>query len=348
MTQQDKEFKLLRIMKGRLNYRRGDLSLFILEPNQSIYFDSIEVYEEAYNNAYMKNVFLEDEVRDLLLECGLWTPFDDQIMEQLKKEIDDIKVQAFNCFFNKNQLSYAKMKLRAKELEYAKLSMQKHQYDKYTCENVANLARWNWIIENSTYYRDTNKLYDWKHVNVSNILAYYEDNSISPSEFREIARNDPWRSTWAIGKKTGNIFPVSSSEYTKDQIALSSYSMMYDSVYESPEQPDEGIIADDDCLDGWFIEQKRKMEKSKIEREVESKLTNSKIANSNEVFVLAQSDLEANRVNSVNPPHVEQLKKQRMAVIKEKGFVTDNDFADVKMDKEMKATQAFVNNLTKG
>ena len=332
-------------MKGRLNYRRGDLSLYILEPNQSLYFDSIEIYNDAYNDAYMKNVFLEDEVNDLLLDSGLWTPFDDKMAEDLKKEIDDIKVQAYHSFFNKKQLSNIKMRLRIKELEYAKLSMQKHQYDKYTCENVANLARWNWLIENSTYYKDTNELYDWKHINISNMVSYYEDNSITPSEFREIARTDPWRSTWAIGKKTGSIFSNPASEYTKDQVALSSYSMMYDNVYESPEQPDEGIINDDDCLDGWFIDQRRKMEKTKVEKDIESKLTNSKIANSNEVFMVAQSDQEANRVNSVNPPHVEQLKKQRMAVIQEKGNVTDKDFADVKMDIEMKATQAFINSM---
>ena len=40
---------------------------------------------------------------------------------------------------------------------------------------------------------------------------------------------------------------------------------MYDNVYESHERPNDKIIEDDDCLDGWFIVQRRKHEKDKNE-----------------------------------------------------------------------------------
>jgi len=342
---QDKEFKLLRIMKGRLNFRRGDLSLFILEPNQNLMLESVEIYEEAFKQAYFNGVYLQQEINDYNLEQGNWTPFDDKILEDLKKEVEDNKVNAFKSFYNKRALFGIKSKIRSIEYEIAKLSIKKSQYDKYTCENAANYARWNWIIENSTYYKSTNKLYDWKHVNLTDLVSYYEDNSISSVDIRELARFDTWRSIWSVGKKTGNIFNECSSNYTKDQLALCGYSIMYDNVYESPEHPDEEIIEDDDCLDGWFIEQRRKSEKSRTEREVESKITNSKISNSNEIFVLASSEKEAERINLVNPPHIEQIKKQRMAVVQEKGNVTDKDFIDVKMEMDMQATKAFINKM---
>ena len=39
----EKDFTLLRILKGRLVYRRGDLLLFIHEPSQDLMFESIEI-----------------------------------------------------------------------------------------------------------------------------------------------------------------------------------------------------------------------------------------------------------------------------------------------------------------
>lgn len=342
---QDKEFKVLRITKGRLNYRRGDLSLYILEPNQKLYFDSVEIYEEAYNDAYMNGNFLREEVENYLLEMGTWTPFDDSIIEDLKKEIEKLKVEAFKSFFNKKKLAHVKMNLRNKELEIAKLSMKKQQYDKYTCENIAIFARWNWLIEKSTFHKETNELYNWQDMNISDMINYYEENSINPSEFRELARSEPWRSIWAIGKKTGNLFGISTSEYTKDQITLCSYSMMYDNVYENPEQPEEAIINDDDCLDGWFIVQKKKADKAKKENEVHSKVTNKKIAGANEIFIMADSGEEAERINSINPDHVQGIKRERMEIVKQKGMVTDVEFADIKMQRDIQATQALINRM---
>jgi hypothetical protein len=111
---QDKEFKVLRITRGRLSYRRGDLSLYILEPNQSLYYDSMEIYEEAYSDAYMKGNFLKEEVEDYLLDIGTWTPFDDKLFEDSKKELEKLKIEAFKSFFNKKKLSYVKMNLRSK------------------------------------------------------------------------------------------------------------------------------------------------------------------------------------------------------------------------------------------
>jgi hypothetical protein len=131
---------------------------------------------------------------------------------------------------------------------------------------------------------------------------------------------------------------------TKDQIILCSFSNMYDGVYEHPESPSEKIIEDDDCLDGWFIVQKRKNDKFKKEQEGNAITKNPKIANAKEVFVMAQSKEEASNISSFNSYQSEQIKNQRIEQVVEQGTVkSDLEFHDMRMEIQMDNNNAMMN-----
>jgi hypothetical protein len=115
---------------------------------------------------------------------------------------------------------------------------------------------------------------------------------------------------------------------------------MYDNVQESLECPSDDIIEDDDMLDGWFISQRKKREQEKAEAEVEGTM-NEKVANSSEVYVVAKSEKDHQRIESLNNPHAKMVKKQRMAVIKEKGEASQLDFHDEKLKMRAKQTQQY-------
>ena len=53
---------------------------------------------------------------------------------------------------------------------------------------------------------------------------------------------------------------------------------------------------------------------------------NEKVANSSEVYVVAKSQKDHERIESLNNPHAKMVKKQRMAVIKQKGQAGQLDF----------------------
>lgn len=339
------EFILLRILKGRLSFRRDDLSLYIEEPDQDIMYNSMDIYNEAYDQAYSSGVMLKDELIEVLIENDMWSPLDDIELEKLKKENDELKVQAFKNFFRKRELNGIKFLLRDNEKKYSKIFYKKSQLDHLTCEGVASYARWNWIIEQTTYNKDGSK-YEWNEIPVSTLTAFYEQSAISTSDFRAVARLDNWRSMWNLGKKAGNIFGKPSFQLTKDQLLLCSFSSMYDSVYEHPESPNDKIIEDDDCLDGWFIEQKRKSDKMKKEQQVNSSIGNQKIANAGEVFVVASSQEEAEAVHSMNTFTAEVNRKNRLATVQQKGIVqSDLEFADVRQEIMMQQNQSFANHL---
>jgi plasmid replication initiation protein len=118
---------------------------------------------------------------------------------------------------------------------------------------------------------------------------------------------------------------------------------MYDSVYESGESPPDTVIEDDDCLDGWFIDQKRKQEKYKKDLDAQKFTSNKKIAKAPEVFVVASSGKEAEYVESLNSLQAQHIKKQRMQTVENNKTATDLDFMDVAIDRQAQESQALFN-----
>jgi hypothetical protein len=116
---------------------------------------------------------------------------------------------------------------------------------------------------------------------------------------------------------------------------------MYDSVQESMDCPSDDVVNDDDMLDGWFILQKKKRDQEKVQSEIEQSTSNSKISNSDEIFVMAGSQKDADKINDSNTHHVQQIKKQRMAVIKHKGAASDLDFQDQQLKMRQQSNEMF-------
>jgi hypothetical protein len=115
---------------------------------------------------------------------------------------------------------------------------------------------------------------------------------------------------------------------------------MYDGVYENSDSPKDEVIQDDDCLDGWFIVQHRKYEKDKKQSEAEAMLTNPKIANAQEVLLMANSEEEAQEIYGLNTQHARNVIKQRRQQIKEAdGNLSFTNFTDVKLDNQMAQVQ---------
>ena len=334
------EKTLCRILQGRLRCSLGDPALYIYEPTKEVLEESFDVYDQAYKDAYFKGVYLKDELVPILVENELWTPFDDREADKIEKQIEDHKVKAFEFFYKTRDLVNIKMVLRALEKDLLKYKSKKHTLDHISCEGVASFARSIWIISKTVYNLDKTP-YDWSRHSISSLMDYYNSNQISSDQFRLVARSEPWRSMWNIGKKQGNAFGKPACELSKDQISLSSYSSMYDNVYESSEAPDEKVIEDDDCLDGWFISQRREHDKQKKKKQAEDMIKNPKIANSQEIFLMARDKQEAEKIYDINDPLVRSIIQDRQNTIKSSDKqIRFQEFNDIKQDIAMDRVQA--------
>jgi len=339
---------LYRILQGRLRYQCGDLVLYIHEPTRDIIEESFVIYDEAYKNAYFTGVYLKSELVEILVSNDLWTPFDDREAEKIEKQIEEFKIQAFKSFFKTKELILIKRGLRALEKQLIKYRSKKICLDYVSCEGVAAFSQSVWTISNTTKDIEGN-LYNWQHITPLSVMKHYDNSQISASTFRSITRNEPWRSMWANGKQQSNIFGKPTCDLTRDQLSLCSYAMMYDNVYESMETPDDNVIKDDDCLDGWFIVQRRKQEKDRKKRETEDLLSNPKIANSQEVFVMTSDQESADKLYDLNDPVSRGVVQSRQQLHRSHdGKLDFREFADIKQDIALAQTQAAIHKAKGG
>ena len=333
------EKTLCRILQGRLRCSLGDPALYIYEPTKEILEESFEIYDKSYNEAYFDGVYLKKELTPILVENELWSPYDDREAEKIEKQIKEYKIKAFEFFYKTRDLVTIKMVLRQLEKDLLKVKSKKHALDHISCEGVASFARSIWIISKSVYNLDKTS-YDWSRHSISSMMDYYNSNQIPSDHFRLVARSEPWRSMWNIGKKQGNAFGKPACELTKDQISLSSYSSMYDNVYESSESPDEKVIEDDDCLDGWFIHQRKEYDKQKKKKQTDDLIKNPKIANSQEIFLMANDQEEANKIFDVNHPAVRGIIRDRQNTIQgADGQIRFTELNDIKQDIAIESMQ---------
>lgn len=329
---------LYRIIQGRLRLPFLDPVLYLYEPENDILEESYDVYKKAYDEAYFDGAYIKEELKEVLFYNGMWSPEDDEIAEKAEKEIETLKVNAYENYYNVPHLKNVKMAIRFQESVFRKHKSRFHSLDHISCEGVASLAKSVWTISKTIRDRN-NKDIDTSGLPLTKIMEFYNSKMIQSEEYRFIARNDPFRGIWSAGKKQNNIFDRASINMTKDQLALCQYSSMYDNVHESSESPHEDVINDDDCLDGWFIVQKREYDKNKNKREVEKMMGNSKIANSQEVFLMAKDQHTAKKIHDMNTSIGKSIIKNRNAQIDQAGSIKHTHLSDVKQDISAQRTQ---------
>lgn len=151
--------------------------------------------------------------------------------------------------------------------------------------------------------------------------VYYECLRATPSadDLRALAKNDYWRSHW--GAKKTAIFKY--SPLTEEQLALASFSKMYDNIYNHHEPPPQAVMDDDDMLDGWLLVQQEDRNKQK------QPSYGHKIDSSREVFVMAKDQEHANSIYKMNSPEQRAVQNSRMKQLQTHGKLNFGQFADV-------------------
>lgn len=340
----NKEKILYTIISGRTKLDLGGLILYIKEPGPKLIGRSYEIYEEVYDRAYMDGLYIEEELKGLLIEQDIWMPYEDKLIEEEKKRIDDRKVEAFENYFKSNQLISIKRALKAHYNILFSLLSRKATFSNLTCHYVAETARKNWLLLRTTY-SGGERIKDHSF-DIDSIGRAYANRALDNSQIRAVAHYDIWRCIWNTNKTHGGrLFNKSPTNFTHDQLTLCSYTSMYDNVYEHPESPNEKVIEDDDCLDGWFIFQKRKNEKDKNSRQVEDLIKNPKIKDSKEVFVMARAQQDIESIQGLNNSNTRNVVRQRDAIIEQKGTVNDLAFPDVQNELMFKSHKMTIDKM---
>ena len=338
------EKTLYRIIQGRLRYKvHDDLVLYIHEPTPELIFESHAIYEEAYDQAYKKGIYVKSEILPILLENDYWSPLDDKEAERLSKEIENKKLECFQNFVHKKQLAKLKRELNHLQSRWMKALTKKNSLDHLTCSGVASYAKAMWMISKTAKLSD-GSYYDFKDVSLPQLVNFYNESRPDEGILRKIARSEPWTGMWHGGKGT-EIFGVPFTRIDWYQSRLCSYSRMYDNVNQHPESPSDKIIEDDECLDGWFIYQKRKQEKEKKQSEIDGMISNSKIRNSDEIYIMAKDKDDAAQIQNINDPTARNVARERERKIDQLGEeeqLRESDLPDQKRRIQQERNKMFV------
>ena len=326
MDYHTRDYYVSRIIIGYLKYK--DVKI---EIDNEIKYEANLVYKEKLEECIEVGLLRDADMSQFLIEIGVWTEKERDYLENKKigitHQIDTWKVKLFEACFNKKERDQIRVYLETAKREYNRLFFLRHCLDQFTCEGVALQAKTNYIIENCS--KDKQAL--------SQVLHFYNDSYISDEIIRELARTDPWQSTWSCAKNN-QLFNKSASEYTDDQKRLVYWSRLYDSIYENPDCPSDDVIQDEDLLDGWLIIQRRKREEQQAQKIGDDKL--SKINNADEVYILTDNKDDASRINSKNNSVASSVRNNRIKEIQKKGKVFEQDFGDMKLKKQIAMTHA--------
>jgi hypothetical protein len=276
----------------------------------------------------------KETIGSFLSRVGIWKQDDNKIIEKVENNIESYKLSLYLNRLNSDRLKYIRKDLSNTKEELHKLLHRKHSLDYLTLEDFATNKKNEYILVNSLFYKDSNtkvfdsNLDDIDYNSFETIASAVSKHIISIETYKHIARHETWKMIWNANKS--NLFDRCATELTDEQKTLVGISQMYDKIYEHPECPPDSVINDDDMLDGWMIEQKRKNEAAKKEGSAQD--LSNKHSKAKEIFVVGEKD-DISEINSLNSLESKHIIKQRSRIIKNSETGVDEiNLPDVKQE----------------
>ena len=349
MDEGRKNFLAYQIMSGLKFITVEEERYKLIPPSQEIRLLSEHIYQETLHSLRFANLITKEKAALLLRRLNKWAPADDEAFKKLEKHLEDKKVELYQALYNSERQDRLRRTIKMAKKSINSALYRKHSLDYMTLDHHATLTKKKFIT--AMCLRDINDepVYNEKSLHNSDstilekIVNFLESDIISVEEFRELARSDPWRTMWNLGKESclGN-----AKEWTDDQKTLLTFAKMYDNAYQSMECPPEEVFEDDDMFDGWLIEQRRKREKDQKQKQVD--LMKNVPDSAQEVFVFAPTREDANKVYDLNDRDSRMKIKQRQQLIEQRVEVEAQDLPDTQLELRQQQMEEYKEKLKRG
>ena len=349
MDQGRKNLIVAQLMSGIKFFDIDGQRYKVISPSSEIKLLGEYVYQETLQSVKYDDLITRDKAQMLLNTLDIWRPKDDKDFEDLEKYRDDLKVQLYQALFKSETQKDIRKKLKRTDRILEKAIIKKNSLEHATVEYHAFLTQRQFITALCILDENNQNIYKEKDFWLSdpyifnNIINKMDQESVPVVEMREIARTEPWRSSWSMGKE--KVFGISVKDFNDDQKTIVSLSKMYDNAYESMECPPDDVFADDDMFDGWMIYQRRKREKERKQQDLD-RVAGKNAGNAGELFIVAESEQDVDRIQSLNDAGTRRQLQQKFNYIKSQdGTVKEKDLPDVKMDLRRQAAEQFKNSM---
>lgn len=331
-----REFLISRICAGLFKFKYQEKNLFIKQPTRLQRYISNEIYHEVFIDCLEDGLYDNLSLNKFMYTKGFWDNEREDLLNKLPKEIENFKVALYESKFRSDQKETIRRCLSIAKNKHEELVSEKNKYNYLSAAGTALAAKMKYIIGISLYRSNEKPVYTdddfWQSDDplLDFAVSEYYSSRISEPMFREIARTEPWKSYFNVKACEGGVFQNAVVDLTDEQRILLAWSSLYNNIAEHPECPPDRIVNDDDCIDGWLILQRRKRLSDIEQQEGESLLENEKIRNSEEVYIMAGSREDADRIEEMNSDLGKAIKEVRMRKLREKGHVEQLDMPDVR------------------
>lgn len=306
-------------------------------------------YKEVIEDSKYSGLITRDQAAIFLQRKKIWVPQDEKVLKDTNELLDSYKVDYY-----RSEVMHKGEKEKERILKYLKtvqkniekLYLRKYSLDHMTLESYAENARDELLVAISITDSLDNPIYTYENFKykdtfiLKRFLNEFSRNLITEAKYREIARTEPFRSIWSLGKE--NCFGKPSCDLSLDQRNLMLYSRMYDNVYENMDRPTDKIINNDYMLDGWFVLQKKEADKARSQKELEH-LTGSNTG-AGELGVVVSRE-QADKIYEMNDMNGRMKMKQRNAAVQEKGKLEEHQLPDVQLELRNEAMRQHADRL---
>lgn len=348
MSYEERDAIVDRICSPFQSIPHGDKWLLLKYPTATQKQVGHILHQRYYDDCIESNVATRVEIKEWMRSKEMWTEEDDKKREDLTKNMETLKTELFNNFFKQSIAEKARDYLAKTRGMLEELNEKEFAFDRFTAEYVSASSRICFLTAANLYLPDqfmqpAHHLLDADHY-VDDIMGFVISNRPTETVLRELSRTDPWRSLWMCSDKINLFAGIHLNEISVEMRSLITWSKFYDNVYQSQECPCDDIVYDDDALDGWCIINRRKRESESNARTVTDGIKNSKIKNSQEIFVMAKSWDDVKRIEAMNDTAGKIIKKQRANALKEAGEINEMNMPDTRQ----RFNEAVVENNRKG
>lgn len=321
------------IITGIVIYKFDGRSYYIHPPTTLLRQESFLYYDEIYDGLAQEDFFSQEEIRDFLVRTGLVPKDLDEQVEKLRAAEEELKVQCYKSWTNTKQVKTIKDSIRSTTRTMATLLAGRHSLDHVTREGYAEYCRRTYLITHSTLLKNGSRAKISGHAILCDRLYRASlDSLVGITELRDIARNEPWRNIW--GADSINPFGRIGVDLTDNQKNLIHYSKLYENIFKHPECPVDGILNDDDALDGWLIVQRRNAENGK-------KSDVDPYGDASEVYLPANSPEDIKKIQAMNSTEGRKIIQQRQEALQKSGKLKESQLPDVQKKLQMEVAQQF-------
>lgn len=291
----------------------------------------------------MDGIWTQEEAEQHLISMGYLSENHMQELEEINKNMDNMKVDYFNHFYDSSTKEYIKRNLEKQQKKHDESYAKKYIFYDKTCDYLKRYCLLSFLLQK--YAFDYNDGLCSNYYSIQTIHNKYisTTNDIG-SKIRDIAKSNEWKNRWYSSKL--DTFHNHASSLTDLQLSIISWSTYYDGIFQSFDKPSEEIIEDDIALDGWSILEKRKRKKEEQQRNADKMLPDH-MKNSGEVFIPTRNKRQAQDIMSLNAGESLSKIKSLKRDLSENSVVNESDLTSTRRELQMRAVQMQKENRRK-